>query len=260
MAKRFTDTSIWGEDWFLDMPNEYKLFWYYMLSNCDHSGIYKVNMRSFCSLNEVKLSSSKILEYFNNGKLRIRVIQDNVWFIEDFFVYQYGETFNTNNRVHESIKKMYEKYNINLTSIRGLKDHKDRVIDKDKDIDKVKDKDKEKIKENKKNKEYEINFHFVGFDIVELWDKWKDYKFNHFKFKYKTAQSEQAAIDNLVDLSGKNIEIAKDIVNQSIANGWKGFFLPQNNQNKTSSHKSNDNPYQRQIDAAIESYNLNSAK
>jgi hypothetical protein len=150
MAKRFTDTEIWGEDWFLDMPNEYKLFWYYMLSNCDHSGIYKVNMRSFCSLNEVKLTSNKVLEYFNAGKQRIRVLQDNVWLIEDFFVYQYGETFNTNNRVHESIKKVYQKYNIELTSIRGLKDHKDRVKDKDKDIDIDKDIDKENNKEKEK--------------------------------------------------------------------------------------------------------------
>lgn len=157
MAKRFTDTNIWGEDWFLEMPNEYKLFWYYMLSNCDHSGVFKVNLRSFCSLNEVKLSSSKVLEYFNVGKQRIRVIQDNVWFIEDFFVYQYGETFNTNNRVHESIKKVYEKYNIELTSIRGLKDHKDRVKDKDKDIDKDKEK-KELAKENKPTIEEFLSF------------------------------------------------------------------------------------------------------
>ena len=26
MAKRFSATEIWDEDWFLDMPNEYKLF------------------------------------------------------------------------------------------------------------------------------------------------------------------------------------------------------------------------------------------
>lgn len=149
MAKRFTDTNIWGEDWFLEMPNEYKLFWYYMLCNCDHAGIFKVNMRSFCSLNEVKLTSNKVLDYFNNGKQRIRELQANVWFIEDFFVYQYGETFNTNNRVHESIKKVYEKYNIKLTSIRGLKDHKDRVKDMDKDID--------KDKENKNNDKKEKN-------------------------------------------------------------------------------------------------------
>ena len=43
MAKRFTSTEIWNEDWFLDMPAEYKLFWYYMLCECDHAGLFKVN-------------------------------------------------------------------------------------------------------------------------------------------------------------------------------------------------------------------------
>jgi hypothetical protein len=199
MAKRFTDTNIWGEDWFLEMPNEYKLFWYYMLSNCDHSGIYKVNLRSFCSLNEVKLTSTKALEYFNIGKQRIRVIQDNVWFIEDFFVYQYGETFNTNNRVHESIKKVYEKYNIELTSIRGLKDHKDRVKDKDKDIDKDKDKEVIKEKEIKKLKfnnnislsEEEHNKLVVEFGEMEVW------KFYDYLSAYKVEKSYKTKSDYL---------------------------------------------------------------
>lgn len=142
MAKRFTATEIWGEDWFLEMPMEYKLFWYYMLSACDHSGLFKVNLRSFCGLNEVNLTPTRALGYFNNGKDRIRVINQTVWFIEDFFVYQYGTTFNPNNRVHESVGELYEKAEIKLTSIRGLKDLKEG--DKDKDKDKYKSSGKTK--------------------------------------------------------------------------------------------------------------------
>ena len=136
MSKRFTSTEIWDEDWFLEMPNEYKLFWYFMLSNCDHAGLFKVNLRSFCGLNEVNLRSETALNYFNNGKQRVRVIFETLWLIEDFFVFQYGETFNINNRLHESILKLYGKHNIKLTSIRGLKDLKDTLKDKDKEIKK----------------------------------------------------------------------------------------------------------------------------
>ncbi len=136
MAKRFTATEIWNEDWFLDMPSEYKLFWYYMLSTCNHAGFYKVNLRSFCGLNGVNLTSNKVLEYFNAGKQRIRVINSSLWLIDDFFVYQYGSTLNLNNRVHISIEKEYLKHGIELTSIRGLKEVKDGVKDKDKDKDK----------------------------------------------------------------------------------------------------------------------------
>jgi hypothetical protein len=136
MAKRFTATEIWDEDWFLDMPNEYKLFWYYMLSSCDHCGLFKVNLRSFCSQLGVTLTPNKALELFNTGKERIREISKSLWLIEDFFVFQYGEKFNRKNRVHESIEKSYLKHGIKLTSIRGLVEVNDRVKDKDKDKDK----------------------------------------------------------------------------------------------------------------------------
>jgi hypothetical protein len=131
MAKRFTATEIWEEDWFLAMPNEYKLFWFYILSNCDHAGFFKVNLRSFCGLLGVKIAQDKALAYFNSGKDRIKVVNEGVWLIEDFFVFQYGHTLNLNSPLHQGVEKQYIKYNLKLTSIRGLKDLKDRVKDKD---------------------------------------------------------------------------------------------------------------------------------
>jgi hypothetical protein len=137
MAKRFISTALWDEDWFLDMPPEYKLFWFYILSNCDFGGLFKVNLRSFCGLNGVKIDSNTALQYFNKDKQRIKVLDNQqVWFIEDFFAFQYGTTFNPENRVHASIEKLYLKYDLKMSSIRGLIDLKDRVKDKDKDKDK----------------------------------------------------------------------------------------------------------------------------
>gem|GEM_PF-3587831 len=127
MAKRFTATEIWSEDWFLEMPMEYKLSWYYMLAKCDHAGIFKVNFRSFSGQLGVNLTSKIALNHFNGDKQRVRVISDSVWYVEDFFVYQYGAVFNPNNRLHDSIGKIYEKHGIKLTSIRGLKEVKDGV-------------------------------------------------------------------------------------------------------------------------------------
>lgn len=196
MAKRFTATEIWGEDWFLDMPIEYKLFWYYMLSTCDHAGLFKVNLRSFCGLNGVKLGSKEVLEYFNSGKTRIRVISHSIWFIEDFFVYQYGPSLNPKNRVHESILKLYNKYNINLTSIRGLVEVNDRVKDKDKDKD-----NKIDIVLKTENSENENVFWFLKFyhsdyntykkvfngqsTTEEFFNQWKDFISFIYEKKYE---------------------------------------------------------------------------
>jgi hypothetical protein len=144
MAKRFFASEIWEEDWFLDMPNEYKQFWFYMLAKCDHAGVFKVNLRSFSGLTGVSLTSSRALTLINTGKQRLRVIKEDVWLIEDFFVYQYGQILNLGNRLHVSIAKIYAKYDIELTSIRGLKEVKvSSKTPQEEDKDTLKDKDKE---------------------------------------------------------------------------------------------------------------------
>lgn len=69
------------------------------------------------------------------------------------------------------------------------------------------------------------------FDILEndsklllAWQSWKEYKHSQFKFKFKSAQSETTALKNLKTLSNGKQDIAIAIINQSIANGWKGLF------------------------------------
>lgn len=136
MAKRFAATEIWEEDWFLEMPNDYKLFWFYLLANCDHGGLFKVNVRSFCGLLGVSVTPDKALEYFNSGKTRLRIVNQSVWLVEDYFVFQYGPKLNANNNVHASVLELYEKVGVEVSSIRGLNGLKARDIYKDKDKDK----------------------------------------------------------------------------------------------------------------------------
>ena len=134
MSKRFTETAIWLEDWFIDMPNEYKLLWNYIKDNCNHAGIWKPNKKLFEAIIGVKVDLKKALDYMNREKNRILILASGHWYIIDFFIFQYGASFNINNRVHKSIKSIYLKEEIDLTSIRGLIEVKEGVKDKDKDI------------------------------------------------------------------------------------------------------------------------------
>jgi hypothetical protein len=146
MAKRFTSTEIWDEDWYLEMPIEYKLFWHFVLASCDHAGIFKVNIRQFCGLNGITITAAQALEFFNKGKGRIRVISDSIWFIEEFFVFQYGASFNLNNKLHESILKILKSHGIEHTSLRGLQEVKKRTRRPlEEDFDTLKDKDKDSL-------------------------------------------------------------------------------------------------------------------
>jgi hypothetical protein len=88
----------------------------------------------------------------------------------------------------------------------------------------------EENREDKKRKEQNRIEYPWGGDFIFLWEQWKEYKAKEHSFKYKSAQSEQAAINKLVRLSQGQEESAKKIILQSLENGWKGFFnLDQNN-------------------------------
>lgn len=123
MAKRYTETTIWDDDWFYELSPEYKLFWFYIKDNCDHGGVWKPKTRAFKSATDVEIDLDKALEYFNMNKTRIRVLKNGYWFIEDFFHFQYAGRdgkLNLKNRVHKSILDIYISMGIELSSIKGL--------------------------------------------------------------------------------------------------------------------------------------------
>jgi hypothetical protein len=120
MAKRFTATEIWEEDWFLDMPNEYKLFWFYIKDKCDQAGFFRINIKLFNSLHSTNIDLDEAFEIFNKGKKRLRKVNGSMWLMEDFFKFQYGHKFNTDNRMHLGIEKIYKSHGVEIGSLRGI--------------------------------------------------------------------------------------------------------------------------------------------
>lgn len=77
---------------------------------------------------------------------------------------------------------------------------------------------------------------FTGREVVnpfsdafsEKWAFWLKYKKEIHRFEYKHPMTEQAAINELVDLSEGDEEHAWRIINRSMANNWKGLFKVHN--------------------------------
>lgn len=61
--------------------------------------------------------------------------------------------------------------------------------------------------------------------FIPTWKKWLDYKKAQFKFQYKHEDSHRAAITELFNLCNGNEITAGAIIQQSMAQGWKGLFL-----------------------------------
>lgn len=68
------------------------------------------------------------------------------------------------------------------------------------------------------------NINTINTEFNEIWEEWKLYKKEEHRDKYKSPKTEQRAFDNLYKLAGGNIETARQIVNYSIVNKYKGLF------------------------------------
>jgi len=134
MAKRFVDTSLWKRKWYRCLPPKMKLFYFYMITNCDHAGMYDVDLELAEFQIGMPVKEKDIDEHL---KEHIKVIKDDKWWVKAFPDFQYGE-LNPNVKAHASVIKILTKYNCLVTVPNSL----DRVQDKDKDKDKVKDKEK----------------------------------------------------------------------------------------------------------------------
>lgn len=136
MAKRFTDTDKWKKPFIRNLPTKYKVFWFYIIDECNHAGVWQVDMPVAEIRTGEKLFEWEAIKLFGD---KIIVFDDEEkWFIPSFIEFQYGELKQTN-RAHESVITILTKYNLlngnkPLTSpLQGAKDK-----EKDKELDKVK--------------------------------------------------------------------------------------------------------------------------
>lgn len=100
MPIRMTDTEIWEEDWFIDLPNEYKLFYLFIKDKCDHSGMWRPNRRKFSmSVHGKLIMYDEFLQKVNHDPeteqqvKRIVPLENGKWFITRFISFQLGGKF-----------------------------------------------------------------------------------------------------------------------------------------------------------------------
>jgi len=109
MPKRFTDTEKWKKGFIRRLPTKYKLLWLYILDDCNHAGVWDVDL----DVAEIRVGSkinkkeaikhySENIKIFDNG---------NKWFIPKFIDFQYGQ-LNENVNAHKSVIKLIDKYDL----------------------------------------------------------------------------------------------------------------------------------------------------
>lgn len=138
MSKRFTDTMKWRDAWFRKLSPETKLFWIYILDNCDIAGFWKVDIElaEFCIGKKIDIEST--LTAINEGKERIAKKEPDRWQVINFIRFQYGE-LSEDSPAHRGVLKVLKGIGTD-TLLKGYGKSTHTLKDKDKD----KDKDKER--------------------------------------------------------------------------------------------------------------------
>lgn len=217
MAKRFTDTDKWKKPYIRGLQGAYKLLWLYILDDCDHAGIWQVDLDVAALRIGEKLKLETALKNFH-GKI-YAFDDDSKWFIPSFIEFQYGE-LNPENRAHNSVIKILTKYNLDkdLTSpLQGATEgamDKDMVKDKDMDTDKVKD----------KPLKIELIFPFDSQPFMSVWEILVKEK----KWKGKSQMALQACLQQLSEVSEPD---AIQMMKNTIAGEWQGLFPLKTNNN-----------------------------
>ena len=183
MAKGFLDTNLFRKRWIRELDTDMKLFWIYLLTDCDHAGIWDVDVERASFQLKLNLNQDKILKTFDR---KINNFKVDKWFIPKFVQYQYGE-LNPNNKAHLSVIKILTKYGLH----EGVRTPLEPPYKGDRtplEPPKDKDKDKVKTKETKRNQLLDIKDNlkeykeiFINKDVGLEFDKWNDYMLSNGK-------------------------------------------------------------------------------
>jgi len=230
MAYRYTDTEKWDDAWFTSLSQLQMLLFIYLCDNCNIAGFYEIKLkRASSDLNSSAETITGALEGLHRGLMWSA--DGETIYIRKFLKHQKNLPLNPNNNAHKGILEKFELYRHKF-DIENIDDFIQGAMEgltsptgngKGNGKGKGKGKEKEKEKEN-------LIYPFDNDVFRATWNIWKEYKAKQHKFLFKTTMTEQASLKHLGELSGQDELTALLIIQQSIANGWKGFFPLKDNQ------------------------------
>jgi len=116
MAKRFIDTKIFEDEWYMELDLEAKLFYIYLFVNCDHAGVIKLN-KKLCQFQTGINNLDRVIEQLGN---RLVSVKDGIYFLPKFLKYQYPNFPNSKVIQQNSALKILNDLNIDYKGLLTL--------------------------------------------------------------------------------------------------------------------------------------------
>ena len=127
MANRLTDTTIWKKQkWFKKLPIQYKLAWKYLTDECNHAGIWKIDISELMEdLGVDDFDFDDFLDRCNKdfdkktgkgiNRQRVMNFKDGYVCITGFMTFQYGgktQKIGTSNFAVKSAFEILNSFNL----------------------------------------------------------------------------------------------------------------------------------------------------
>lgn len=168
MAKRLTDTEKWKDDWYIQLSNDDKIVWQWLLDNCSHAGFCKKSISLLNLMCRVNYTEEEMIKRMDN---RVIVV-DNHWFIPKFIKFQYSTLLSGKPVIISVVKELFLMNCIRMIG-ESFGNHY-LIINESFDnyCQTIKDKSKDKDKDNKKggvgeNKNLAVRIDENGFAFFE---------------------------------------------------------------------------------------------
>lgn len=143
MARRYTDSEKWKDEWWSTLSNDNKIVWQYLIDTCTIAGRWKKDFRSLNFYCAVDYDEAKLVSIFGDRL----VDYGKFFFIPSFIKYQYPHGITSNKPAVISIRRELQEYGLFDDCLKMYQSlGNDNAIIKDKDIDKDIDKDKDIVK------------------------------------------------------------------------------------------------------------------
>jgi len=108
MSKRFIDTGIFDDDWFMDLSKDGKLLWIYIITKCDHAGMIKINSK-LCKIQTGIKDLAEIVKELGN---RLVTVSELLFFVPKYIEFQYPGFPNSKVRQQNSAFEILLKYGL----------------------------------------------------------------------------------------------------------------------------------------------------
>ena len=180
MAKRFIDTKMWDKAWFRKLSPKYKAVWLYLLTRCDHAGIWDADWEAAEFLIGESITYDDLPEAIKTKMKPIK--NEDQFFIESFVEFQYG-VLKENSKPHLSVIKRLNEKGL-LKGIQRVLSENITPKDKDKVKDKVKDKEKREMVFIEKCKKLQSDV-MSDVELVAFIDYWTESNDGSSKMKFE---------------------------------------------------------------------------